>query len=248
MKYAVLIYGLPDAFAGMSDLERQAVYRGYMDLIGAPGVYGSEQLAPAATATTVHRRAGEMLITDGPFAEMKEFFGGFYLLDVADREAALSFAARVPTARMGGAVEVRPIVEHGHLVPSRIARSSSARKPSPTKEGTVKYALLIYDDPAGWQGLSEDERNAVFGEYFAVYESPGVYGGAQLQPVETATTVRVEDGRVVTTDGPFVEMKEFLGGYYLLEAENLDAALQAAARIPAARMGGAIEVRPIVER
>ena len=112
----------------------------------------------------------------------------------------------------------------------------------------MKYALLIYDNQAGWLGLSEDEQNAVFGEYFAVGESAGVYGGAQLQPVATATTVRVDDGRVVTTDGPFVEMKEFLGGYYLLEAENLDAALALAARIPAARMGGAVEVRPIVER
>ena len=71
--------------------------------------------------------------------------------------------------------------------------------------------------------------------------------GHQLQPADTATTVRVEDGRTLTTDGPFADTKEFLGGFYLLEAENLDHALEVAARIPAARMGGAIEVRPIVE-
>ena len=73
-------------------------------------------------------------------------------------------------------------------------------------------------------------------------------GGAQLQPPATATTVRVQDGRTLTTDGPFAETKEALGGYYLLEADDLDAAIELAARIPAARLGGAVEVRPLVER
>ena len=71
--------------------------------------------------------------------------------------------------------------------------------------------------------------------------------GVGMQPPETATTVRVEDGRTLTTDGPFVTVKEALGGYFVFEADDLDAAIELAARIPAARMGGAIEVRPIVE-
>ncbi len=79
-------------------------------------------------------------------------------------------------------------------------------------------------------------------------QAPGVTGGAQLQPPTTATTVRVEDGKTLTTDGPFAETKEVLGGYYLVEADDLDAAIELAARIPAARMGGAVEVRPLVER
>jgi hypothetical protein len=112
----------------------------------------------------------------------------------------------------------------------------------------MKYALLIYDVPDAGEGLSQDEQQSISAEYFAVSETPGVYGGAQLQPAETATTVRVSGGETLTTDGPFVEMKEFLGGYYLLEADNIEAALAVAARIPAARTGGAIEVRPIVER
>jgi hypothetical protein len=111
----------------------------------------------------------------------------------------------------------------------------------------MKYALLIYDVAEAWNDLSEDEREAVSGEYYAIRDLPGVYGGAHLQPAESATTVRV-NGQTLTTDGPFVEMKEFLGGYYLLEADNLDDALAVAARVPAARMGGAVEVRPIVER
>ena len=112
----------------------------------------------------------------------------------------------------------------------------------------MKYALLIYDTDEAWENLSEAEYRSVMGEYMAVSEAPGVYGGAQLQPVSTATTVRVANGETLVTDGPFAEMKEFFGGYYLLEADDLDAALAVAARIPAARMGGSVEVRPIVER
>jgi hypothetical protein len=82
----------------------------------------------------------------------------------------------------------------------------------------------------------------------AIAQLPEVVGGDQLQPVETATTVRVDDGDVLLTDGPFVDAKEHLGGYMLAEADDLDAALAIAARVPAARMGGAVEVRPLVER
>jgi len=111
----------------------------------------------------------------------------------------------------------------------------------------VKYALLIYANANAWESLSEDERNAQMGEYMAISSSPGILGGEQLDGDETATTVRVQDGQTLTTDGPFVETKETLGGFYLFEAEDLDAALEMAARIPAARNGGAIEVRPVVE-
>ena len=110
----------------------------------------------------------------------------------------------------------------------------------------MKYALLIYVDPASWASVSPEEQEATSREYYAIRDLPGVYGGARLQPAESATTVRV-NGETLTTDGPFVEMKEFLGGYYLLEADDLDAALAIAARIPATRMGGAVEVRAIVE-
>ena len=112
----------------------------------------------------------------------------------------------------------------------------------------MKYALLIYDTTAAWEGLNDDERNAVFGEYFAVGQAPGVVGGEQLHPVETATTIRVSDGQTLTTDGPFADTKEFLGGFYLLQADDIDAAIDVASRIPAARMGGAVEIRPVVER
>jgi hypothetical protein len=114
----------------------------------------------------------------------------------------------------------------------------------------MKYLLQIYDRGATEQAgrLSADEEQAIVGEYLAIGQSPAVIGGEQLQPVETATTVRVQGGKTLLTDGPFVEAKEHLGGYLVVEAAELDAALEIAARIPAARMGGAIEVRPLVER
>jgi hypothetical protein len=112
----------------------------------------------------------------------------------------------------------------------------------------MQYAMLIYAEPGYTDALSEDEGKAVFADYVALGEDPRTRGGAQLQPIETATTVRVQDGQTLTTDGPYAETKEVFVGYYVFEADNLDEAIELAARIPAARLGGAIEVRPLVER
>ena len=119
----------------------------------------------------------------------------------------------------------------------------------------MKYMLLINQgdaptprDPEAWATLSDDEQKAVFADYQAINETAGVSPGLQLEGPEAATTVRVEDGKTLTTDGPFVTIKEALGGWLLFEADDLDAAIELASRIPAARLGGAIEVRPIVER
>ncbi|HEX6507428.1 MAG TPA: YciI family protein [Chloroflexota bacterium] len=117
----------------------------------------------------------------------------------------------------------------------------------------MKFMLLIHqgttptpNDPDAWGRLSQEEQQAVYADYQAINQTPGVTSGMQLQPPEMATTVRVQDGKTLTTDGPFVEMKEALGGYLFLDADDLDAAIKLASRIPAARMGGAIEVRPVV--
>ncbi len=114
----------------------------------------------------------------------------------------------------------------------------------------MQYMLQIYTNGtmATYESLSEEDKQGITSEYLAISAEPGVNGGAQLQPTATATTVRVQDGRTLTTDGPFPETKEALGGYFLFEADDLDAAIELAARIPAARMGSAVEVRPVVER
>jgi hypothetical protein len=117
----------------------------------------------------------------------------------------------------------------------------------------MKYMLLIHhgDTPTpgsdGWERLSEDEKKAIYTDYQAINETTGVSPGEWMQPPETATTVRVDDGKTLTTDGPFVAVKEALGGYLFFEADNLDGAVELASRIPAARLGGAVEVRPIKE-
>jgi hypothetical protein len=123
------------------------------------------------------------------------------------------------------------------------------------KEEAMKFMLLINhgttptpNDPEAWARLSQEEQQSIHADYMAINQTPGVTPGQWMQPPDTATTVRVQDGRTLTTDGPFAEMKEALGGYLFYEADDLDAAIELASRIPAARMGGAIEVRPLVER
>ena len=115
----------------------------------------------------------------------------------------------------------------------------------------MKYVMLIHQgttptprDPEAWATLSEAEQRQVWADYQAVNETPGVTPGLGLAVPETATTVRVENGKTLTTDGPFVDTKEALGGYFVFEADDLDAAIELASRVPAARLGGAVEVRP----
>jgi hypothetical protein len=118
----------------------------------------------------------------------------------------------------------------------------------------MKYMLLIHQGStplpgsADWEALSDEEKQGVFRDYGRLNETPGVTSGQQMEPPEMATTVRVQDGRTLTTDGPFAEIKEAVGGYLFYEGDDLDAAIEIASIIPAARMGGAIEIRPIVER
>ena len=113
----------------------------------------------------------------------------------------------------------------------------------------MKYLLLIYENEASWAGVSEAEQGKIFGEYMQytndIKKKGNYIGGEALQPVSTATTVKVKDGKTLTTDGPFAETREQLGGFYLVEAKDLDEAIALAARIPAARTGS-IEVRPIM--
>ena len=114
----------------------------------------------------------------------------------------------------------------------------------------MRYLCLIYENEKAWETMPKDEANAVFGEYFAftegIKQSGKLLGGEALQPTQTATTVRVRNGKVASTDGPFAETKEQLGGYYLIEAPDLNDAIQVASKIPGARYG-AVEIRPIMD-
>jgi hypothetical protein len=111
----------------------------------------------------------------------------------------------------------------------------------------MQYALLIYERPGSYVGLSDDQRQAITAEYMTIRHDARVIDGGRLKPVETATTVRMVDGESLITDGPFADTKEVFGGYFILEADNVDPALEIARRIPAVRMGGVVEVRPMME-
>ena len=114
----------------------------------------------------------------------------------------------------------------------------------------MKYMMLIYQGTTPtppspeWDQLPDEQKQSVYAGYKALNETPGVTPGEQMQGPDTATTVQVSGGKALTTDGPFVEIKEAVGGYFFLEADDLDAAIEVAARVPAARYGGAVEIRP----
>jgi len=114
----------------------------------------------------------------------------------------------------------------------------------------MKYLLLIYHNEESWSAITESERQQIYSDYRKLRDQLQARGqfvsGSELQPITTATSVRVRDGKELVTDGPFAETHEQLGGYFLIEAENLDEATSIAARIPSANTG-TIEVRPLVE-
>jgi hypothetical protein len=118
------------------------------------------------------------------------------------------------------------------------------------EEEAMKYVMLIYQGCTplpgsdAWGALSEDKQKQIYADYGALNKTPGVTPGPPMGLPANATTVRVQDGKTLTTDGPFVGMKEAIGGYFVLEADDLDGAIEVAARVPAARLGGAIEIRP----
>lgn len=112
----------------------------------------------------------------------------------------------------------------------------------------MQYAVLIYEQPGADDRLSSAELQSVSDEYLAIREDPRIVDGVRLEPVEMTTTIRIEDGETLITDGPFADTKEVFGGYYLVETDDLDAAIEIAERIPAARRGGAIEIRPLMYR
>jgi hypothetical protein len=115
----------------------------------------------------------------------------------------------------------------------------------------MKYILLIHQGTTplpgtdAWDALSQEEQGKVYAAYGAINNHPGVTPGERMAGPETATTVRVQDGQTLTTDGPFVDIKEAIGGYFLLEADDIDQAIELAATVPAASMGGGVEIRPI---
>ena len=115
----------------------------------------------------------------------------------------------------------------------------------------MKYMMLIHQGSTplpgtdAWDALSEDEQKQIYADYGALNQTPGLTGGEPMSQPDEATTVRVHDGQTLVTDGPYAEVKDAVGGYFFLEADDLDAAIEVASKVPAARLGGGIEIRSL---
>lgn len=194
-------------------------------------IVGGEALAPSAEAVTIRPAAGQ--VTDGPFTELAEVLGGFFVLEADDLDQVLRMAAAIPTARTG-AVEVRPI-----------AGTWEQREDVP--EGTTRYLATLHGVPDAADVPDSPEWDAAVADHVRFEEDhrDHVLGGAALHLAETATTVRVRDGATQLTDGPYAEIAEVLGGLYLLAAADRDTAVTVASRLPVG--DGIVELRPIVE-
>ncbi len=236
MRYLALLARDESEIPAPGTPERDASHAGYVRFaqMAADAILAGEALQPAATARTVrHGDGGEPLVTSGPYAETTEALVGYYVLDAETLDDAIALAREIPSA-LHGWVAVRPLV---------MWQAELAVPPSSTA-----YLALIYGKesdgdvpgtPAWDAGAAEHGR-------FAEVAGDAIVAGGALHPVDTTTTVRVRDGELVVTDGPFSETAEVVGGFYVLTAPDAAAVEAVAAQIPVGS-GGAVEVRPILD-
>jgi hypothetical protein len=242
MKYMLLIYSAENCW---TEAERTACMVESLrvcDELKTRGQFlDASPLQPVATAATVRVRAGQTLVTDGPFAETTEQLGGYFVLDLPDLDAAIAVASGLPPVKKG-TVEIRPLFALDNLPPGRPVEEAGA--------GATPYLLLCHDDEAAWQAAGPEALRAAMTEAVGLCRELNDAGeflsASPLHPAATATCVRVRDNKRAVTDGPFAETHEVLGGYYLILAESRDAALRVAARHPGARVGS-VEVRPVFD-
>ncbi len=244
MRYMLLVYSPEQAWTPEEWTACVATSLGVcQDLQTAGRFRAASPLQPVASASTVRVRHGETLITAGPFAETTEQLGGFFLIDVPDLDEAIAIAARLPSAAKG-TIEVRPVAPMDGLPPEGFPDRAAEGAPQ------GRYMLLCYDDEAAWNGLGpaalRTAQSAAV-ELARDLDARRQYLSASpLHPIATATSVRLRQGRLVVSDGPFAETREFLGGYYLVHARDLNDAITIAARHPGAAVGS-VEVRRLVD-
>jgi len=236
MHYLVLLYG--DEATGTQpgtpewDAE-MAAYLAFGELAGE-AILGGEALHESTTARTIRHDGGRVAVTDGPFAETAEVLGGYYVLDVPSLDDAIELVRHIP-ATWSGASEIRPVAQLLEL----------GERPAP--EGTQRYLVTIHgaETEAETPGTPEWEAGAAEHGQFGEKAGDALLGGAAVHPTSTASVVRVRDGELLVTDGPFAEGAEVVGGFYLLRGTDEDVVeLASAVPVPA---GGAVEVRPIME-
>jgi hypothetical protein len=216
--------------------ERAEMHAGYVRFaqIAADAILAGEALQPLTTARTVrHGDGGEPLVTEGPYAETAEALGGFYVLEAETLDDAIALGREIPTAHRGW-VALRPLVMW-------------QSDPGTAAPGPRHMALIYGKESAGdVPGTPEWDAGAAEHGRFAEAAGQAIVAGGALHPVDTTTTVRVRDGKLLVTDGPFSESAEVVGGLYVLAAPDVDAAVAVAAQIPV-NPGGAVEVHPVAD-
>jgi hypothetical protein len=231
MRYMLIHTADPDVAAEWDEKENWASFSSWVQETVRSGVnLQGGRLRPTADATTIKIRDGELIITDGPYAETKEQVAGYDVLECASMDEAVRWAGRHPHSWLGS-VEVRALPDSAPAVPL----------PGPG-HGKIRYMMLVCIDPAA--GPGEFARIEPAGPWVAEMDGRGVrLYGSELEPPGSARTVRVRDSRAIVTDGPFAETKEQIAGFDVLECADLDEAIEIAGRHPMARLG-ILEVRP----
>ena len=238
MRYLALLYG-NEAMGAAPDTPEweteMAAYAKFSEDEGAAIVTG-EALMPSSTAFTVRSGDGAPLVTQGPFAESTEVVGGMYVLEADGMDRAVDLARQIP-AVLYGAVELRPLVEW-------FDQRTEDEAPPPAS----RYFALVLGKPSDGDipGTAAWDEGAAAHGAFGAHAGDAVRAGGALHPASTATTVRVRNGDVLVTDGPFTETAEVVGGVYVLQSTDRDTIVDLAGRIPT-NPGGAIEVWPIVD-
>jgi hypothetical protein len=228
MHYFALLLG-PEATSPPSPeamAAEMAEYQAFHAKAG-PAIRGGDALMPSPTGTRITGGPDSPTITDGPFAESAEVAGGYYVFEAENLDEALALARDIPAAKYGG-VEIWPIVEF--FPPSRPVGAS--------------WLALLFEPAANAVAPGTPEWDAGVAEHqkFGAAAGDHVNGGAALHPPATATTVKVRDGEVVLTDGPYIEGAEVANGYYILEAADKDEAVKLASMIPSTT----VEVRQLL--
>jgi hypothetical protein len=241
MRYLFLLYGDESDMnePGSAEMEAEMAAYAAFDELAGDAVVGGEALHENATCRTIRHDGATVRVTNGPFAETTEGLGGFYVMECSTLDEAIELARNIPAVNEG-AIEIRPMVQwfdRSDEVGASTEASSDASRYLATIHGPESEA-----DAPGTEAW--DEGAAVHGR-FVEGAAAAVMAGGAVQPVATATTVRVRDGELLATDGPFSETTEVVGGFYVLRGSAEDVAT-VAARIPVDEKG-AVELRPIME-
>jgi hypothetical protein len=255
MKFAMLGYHVENSWTAMSKSDQHAMIEacfGYDKRLMKEGhmIDGGAALQASQTAKTLRWQNGKVTVTDGPFAETKEQLGGIAMLEAEDTTHAVELIVKHPGLHYGSTFEIRPIDADSLERKDRSLAASGASAP-PVDPQRSRFASLGYIDGQGWGSRSEADRDEMMRACIAFDEARIKSGewlsGVGLQGAHTAKTLRAKASRVVVTDGPFAETKEYLGGIVVLALKDLNDGISTLSRHPALRFGVAIEVRPMNE-